>query len=520
MKKRTFMILMTVALMATWGLISCEKEEDKTLKVSFSKTEFSINETSTSTLEVPVKLNGVADRNLEIGFEIQGTAEADVHYETIENQTVIIEEGEDSTVILIDPINETKIEGDKTLELTLQAGDGYILNETHATTVTILDNGSAPSDAPVVKFTSENTLTNAYLQDTVEMSIGLSEALENDVMIPVKFDGSTAQEGTHYELVGLSENNEVEVPAGEVSATFGVAVQYTGELDIEKLVQVDFAEPVVTDYTVDDTDNSRQVEIIDPTVNNIWFLDGKSWNGGNQKIIPPTNAEGQMAYTSDCRPKDWILAEGVYEPYAMRKEADGEFGRAFPPQVVVQHEEDPNAWAGDWSFTYERVDDPCDETPYYPYFYTYMCSAYDLADDELMTADYLVGYGVQGVKIDKYLRFAAMNKEGTEGKVVIPKQTLTAYAAADGFDWEGESDAGGGWGMQDNDQIDSRETEGVISESQNVKEVKITVHGEGSFNLDSKLIEFTVYFSSEDPNLKADQAKFKIYPTRDDVPAR
>ena len=43
MKRRTFMILMTVALMATWGFISCEKDEDKTLKVSFSKTEISIN---------------------------------------------------------------------------------------------------------------------------------------------------------------------------------------------------------------------------------------------------------------------------------------------------------------------------------------------------------------------------------------------------------------------------------------------------------------------------------------------
>jgi len=514
------MILMTVALTATWGLISCEKEEDKTLKLSFGKTEFSIEETSTSTLEVPVKLNTTADRNLEIGFEISGTATPDVHYEAIADKTVMIEKGEDSTLILIDPINETKIEGDQTLEVTLTAGDGYILDETYSTTVTIMDNGSAPSDAPVVKFSSENTLTNAYLQDTIDMTIGLSKALDNDVMIPVKFDGSTAQEGTHYELVGLTDNKEVEVPAGDVAASFGIAVQYTGELDVENMVQVAFAEPVVTDYRVDDSDNSRQVEIIDPKVDNIWFLDGKSWDGGNQKIIPPTNAEGQMAYTDDCRPKQWILAEGVYEPYAMRKEADGEFGRAFPPQVVVQHNEDPNAWAGDWSFTYERVDDPCDETPYYPYFYTFLCSAYDLADDELMTADYLVGYGVQGIKVDKYLRLAAMNKEGTEGKVVIPKQTITGYAAADGFEWEGESDAGNGWGLQDNDKIDSRETEGVISESQNVKEVNITVQGEGTFSLEDELITFTVHFSSDDPNLKADKTTFKIYPTRNDVPGK
>jgi hypothetical protein len=72
--------------------------------------------------------------------------------------------------------------------------------------------------------------------------------------------------------------------------------------------------------------------------------------------------------------------------------------------------------------------------------------------------------------------------------------------------------------MQENWKIDSHQTEGKLEESNHVKEVKIEVQGEGTFNTETKEIKFTVHFSSEDSNLKKEQATFKIYPTSDDVP--
>jgi len=507
---------MMVAFVATMGLVSCEQEEDKTLKVSFGQTELSIKEINTSTLEVPVKLNIKADKNLEIPFQVSGTAEAGVHYEAIEDKTVMIEKGEDSTVILVDPINETKIQGDKTLELKLGAGDGYILQEANTAEVTIVDNDETLSNAPVVQFTSDSTMTNAFLRDTVEMKVGLSKALDNDVMIPVSFDGSTAEKGTHYEVVGLNDNNQLKMPAGEVSASFGIAVKYTGKMNIEKMVEVSLAEPNVTSYQLGETGKNLAVEIIDPKVTNVWFIDGRSWDGGNQKMVFEKNAIGEMAFDENCIP-NLVLAEGVYDPHVLRKETDG-YSAAYPPHTVTQHSEDPNAWSGDWTYTFIRRSCPTSEEQDYPYYYNYRCNAYDLTDEALMTEGYLVGYMNNGIRVDKYLRFAAMNKEGTKGKVVIPKQTITGYAAKEGYDWDGESVVGDVWGKQKNWKIDSHNSNGKIEESDNVKEVNITVHGEGSFNTETKEIKFTVHFSSEDPNLKKEKATFKIYPTRDDVP--
>lgn len=517
MTRKTVTILMMVAFIASMGLTSCEEEENQTLKVSFGQTELSIQETNTSTLEVPVRLNVKASRDLEIPFQVSGSAEPGVHYEAIEDKTVMIEKGEDSTVILVDPINETKIQGDKTMQLKLGAGDGYILQETNTAEVTIIDNDETLSDAPVVKFTSDSTMTNAYLRDTIEMKVGMSKALDNQVMIPVKFDGSTAEQGKHYEVVGLNDNNELKLPAGDVSASFGIAVQYTGKMNIEKMVEVSFAEPSVTSYKLGDSDIHRAVEIIDPKVNNVWFLKGRSWDGGNQKIVFEKNAIGEMAFDGNCIPKQ-KLAEGVHEPWVLRKEADDTYAPSFPGHTVKQHPDDPNAWSGNWTYTFIMRSCPNSEDQRYPYYYNYRCNAYDLTDEALMTKDYLVGYMNNGIRVDKYLRFAAMNKEGTKGKVIIPKQTLTGYAAKEGYDWEGESEVGEQWGMQENWKIDSHQTEGKIEESDHVKEVKIDVQGEGTFNTETKEIKFTVHFSSEDSNLKKEQATFKIYPTSDDVP--
>lgn len=522
---KRFLLVVTASSML---FTSCEKDDDPVIpKASFESETYSVEETSTTVLEVPVTLSEAAPQDMVIGFSVTGTATEGVNYVGFESKQVEVAAGSNSGLLLFNVLNEAAIDGDKTVEITLEPGTGYQLGQGGtSTTITVLDNSEASADAPTVQFTSSaSTVTNAYLQETLTVNLGISKALAEDVLIPVSFSGS-AVAGTNFTTNGLTDNNEVLLSAGEMTASFEVAVLYTGEINIDKSFDISLVTPVTTEYALASEATSVNYNIIDPEVENIWFLEKSSYTDrtGNEQIVSATNDAGEQAYDADGRPLLPVVNKGIFKPDVERyqENSDGvmEFRNAASHYLSV-HPTEPNTWTAGDPFIYYRVDDQYDETPFYPYYFAYNSGTFDMGD--LFTDGYLVGYTSEHVKVDKFMRFAATNAEGTAGVVVIPEQTITVYRSADGYEWKGKTDAGTSdagyvWGEQYNYKINSHESLGVIANSAYATPVEVTVSGEGTFDAATKLITYTVTFSSENNNLLSTEEEFRMAPLSDDMP--
>ncbi len=496
---------------------SCSDDEDPIPVVSFGSATYTLAENSTTPLQVKVKLDIPATVTSSVNYKVTGTAVEGEDYAEITEKKVTFSQGESEAVIFINPINVSLIEDDKTIILTLTSGEFYTLDQSKTTTtITLLDNKTAASDAPQVAFTTGSALTNAYMQDTIEMNVGISEALASDVNILISLGGE-AVEGTNYIVEGLTENKELLLKQGELSAKFNVIIKNTNELNIDKNIVIGFSDPVITDYAIASTNNSANINIIDPEVQNVWFLDRTSSSDreGNEAIVLATEENGDRAYAADSSALPSVVYEGVYAPYIQRQKEDGTWTSASPYANVYADGSNSNLWKADWTFTVNNV--PAPGKTSYPYYSTTISNVYDIRD-LFSSSDYLVGYNYYGCKSEKYLRFVASDKAAKTGKVFVPEQTITCYKGKDGYEWKGKTLVSEEYGEQFNYKIDSNETQGDITKSSNSVPFEVTISGEGTFDVDSKIIYVTVKFSSEDTNLTANEVNYRIYPLSGDKP--
>ena len=111
-----------------------------------------------------------------------------------------------------------------------------------------------------------------------------------------------------------------------------------------------------------------------------------------------------------------------------------------------------------------------------------------------------------------------MTRQLRQEKFFVPEQTITCYKGKDGYEWKGKTLVSEEYGEQYNYKIDSNETQGDITKSSNAVPFEVTISGEGTFDVDSKIIYVTVKFSSEDTNLTANEVNYRIYPLSGDKP--
>lgn len=499
-----------LALSLAIAFTSCSDDEDPIPVVSFEKTSYSIAENKTSALQVKVQLDIPARVATTVNYSVAGTAVAGENYSELTNKSVTFEQGESEAVIFINPMNVSLIEDDKIVVLALTGGDFVNIDNSNAeTSITILDNKTASSDAPKVSFNQTQYITNAYMQDEIVVTVTIDKALSTDVNIPLTINGDAVSE-TNYTIEGLETNNELVLKQGEVSVDFKVIIKNTNELNIDKNINIEFATPVITDYAISTANNTLSVNIIDPEFINIWFLDKQSMSDqtGNEAILQQKDAEGNVIYT-DGKPVSGVV-DGIYMPEVDRKNGDSWTDLGPNPRVYA----DPanaNIWKGDFTYSY-RYGKEGD----YIYYKSYACNNYDIKD--FFPSGYLANYNNETLyKVDTYLRFAPTVKDGSEGKVYIPEQTITTYKIKEGYEWKGKTEVVG-FGEQYNYKIDGNETNGDLSASSNVTPITITVLGEGTFNNKTKLIEFKVKFTCDDPNFTADEIEYRIYPLRGDEP--
>ena len=485
----------SITLMLLSGIIlwSCNKDDEvKIPEVSFESASYNLSETSTGTLEVKVNLNMNASQDISVGFTISGTAVADVNYQAITNSSVTISAGSSEAIIFVNAINEPTIEGDKTIEFTLASGDNYILASTNTVaTVMIEDNEVASNDAPVVQFTSDHVTTNAFLQDTVEVRVGLDKAFGETTNIPIIF-GGTAEIGTDYEVLDLADAQSISFDADMLSLTFRLAVKYNEIPDLNKTVEITFPEPIVTDYKVSETNDSIKVTIIDPVADvSAWFNETTKFNyfylGGSS-----------LAYRDD------LLAYNINKRYYWNPiEEGGKYKifsgeHHFAPSSTVY-----NAWEEVVNFYKKEVGWPSVDIPEQERWEINPGGSGDL----IGLTDFfpnLATYSKTLIRSEKgWLRFVALDSEAKEGLVYIPEQTLTVYKIKEGFDWKQQfTDGTENWYAW---YTNSNTTQGNLDQSANVETAQVTIlGGEGTYsNLTGEII-FEIIFTCTDPDFSID----------------
>ena len=196
--------------------------DDDVSEVSFEKTEESIRESGGSR-RAYITVDPAPRRELTVGYVVGGTVEHDGSDYSISGLTgtygtVTVPQGSRRVSIPISIANDTEVEGEERLTLTLSAaGTGYEFGEPTGYTLTIEDD-----DAPVATFaTSSGSIYENAEDNTHEVTVNFSRAPESDVAIGYSVGGSaTAGEDGDYAALSGSVN----VPAGETSATIEVVI--------------------------------------------------------------------------------------------------------------------------------------------------------------------------------------------------------------------------------------------------------------------------------------------------------
>jgi subtilase family serine protease len=114
---------------------------------------------------------GSTANSLAVSYNISGTATNTSDYATIGN-TITLQPGQSSVDLVISPVDDTAIEGNETITLTLAANSAYTIGSTSQGTITITDNDFAKPDLTI-------SSTNVPSSVTIGESISLSATVKN-----------------------------------------------------------------------------------------------------------------------------------------------------------------------------------------------------------------------------------------------------------------------------------------------------------------------------------------------------
>ncbi len=487
--KKNLLNLFIIAMIAV-AFTACKKDpEVEPPTVAFEKNTDQVAENATSALQVLVMADKAFDMDYAIGYSVSGTAVEGVHYEAIDTKSVVMKAGDTEAVIFINPVNQTVIDEDQTLILNLSAGQEYVQDvEASQIDIVILDNKTAAADAPQVSFTTEGAITNPYLEEQVEVTMGISQAVEKELLIGITFN-DVLVEGVDYEIEGLNASNQLVLAANETSASFTVSLKNTHAAGVDKTLEIGFTTPEVTDYAVKESSNSVAINLVDPVVDlSAWFNVDNEFNyffasGSELAYRTDLPAYRVKRYFWDATTSAWALLSGAhYFNYAPNdqnqwKEVVNIFNKQIGyPGVDIAEQERWEITAGDFLGL----------TKFFGNEATYMKTF--ISSEE-----------------NGWLRFVTTDAASAEGTVIIPEQTLTVYKTKEGFNWKEK------FYNADNTEYwyawhpDSRETQGKIWESTNVVPVEILVERSvGTFNTATATIEIEVVFTVSDADVVID----------------
>jgi len=191
--------------------------------VSIAATDASAAEPGSDTGVFTVSRTGGTSQALTVNFSVSGTAAAGTDYTSI-GTTTTIPSGAASRTIVVTPIDNTAVEGDETVIVTLSSNAAYALGTPASATVTIADNDFLP----VVSLTSP--AGGAGFPTGGDISFTASASEQNGTISKVEFFQGTTKLGEDTNGADGFSFNWTNAPDGNYSLTaratdsYGVAV--------------------------------------------------------------------------------------------------------------------------------------------------------------------------------------------------------------------------------------------------------------------------------------------------------
>lgn len=190
-------------------------EDDDAYVASVASTDATARENPLVNGKFTISLNSVnnSGSDIEIDYTPSGSATSGVDFETLSG-SAIIEDGKSEVEILIVPFDDTLVEANETVVLSLVAGTGYEVGSPGSSSVTIVSDD--------IEYFAQITASDGTAAEsagsvsTGEFTIRLNEANNTGSTIIVDFlIGGTADVGTDF---SASSTNAVSIPDGEQEA--------------------------------------------------------------------------------------------------------------------------------------------------------------------------------------------------------------------------------------------------------------------------------------------------------------
>jgi subtilisin family serine protease len=153
---------------------------------------------------------------LTVTYTLSGTAQNGTDYQTM-STSVTIAAGASSASVAVNPIDDSVVEGDETVVLTIVSNSAYTAGSPGDATVTIADNDQSPPLRPVVAVLATDALASEAGPDNGAFRITRTGSTAAALTVRFVLTG-TARNGVDYQTIASS----VIIPAGATSATITV----------------------------------------------------------------------------------------------------------------------------------------------------------------------------------------------------------------------------------------------------------------------------------------------------------
>ncbi|HVI49040.1 MAG TPA: Calx-beta domain-containing protein [Chitinophaga sp.] len=205
-------------------------------------------------------------RDIQVTYTVAGTATPGTDYQPITG-TIVIPAGQNSVAVPVNVIDNTVIEPDETVILSITGGSDAQFTYTVASgggsaTVTITDNDYA-NNSKVVLLTKVSDAVEGGVKGQYRVSLQPGVTSSEDVVISFTL-GGTATSGTDYNLLGVP-TGKIVIPAGANEVFIDVDAANDGIIEGPETVILTLTNAASASYpfTIDPSGNGATVNIID-----------------------------------------------------------------------------------------------------------------------------------------------------------------------------------------------------------------------------------------------------------------
>jgi hypothetical protein len=184
--------------------------------VTVAATDANASETGPDSGAFSISRTGDTTAGLTVHYTLAGTAMNGTDYGSLSG-SLTIPAGSASATVTVTPIDDTTVEGNETVILTVSADAAYTVGSPNSATVTIAENEQGPPLGPVVAVAASDANASETGPDGGTFTISRTGDTTTGVTVLYTLAG-TALNGSDY----ASLSGSVTIPAGAASATVTV----------------------------------------------------------------------------------------------------------------------------------------------------------------------------------------------------------------------------------------------------------------------------------------------------------